>query len=124
MITLSGLYFSPGVTLVFYRGCISFTTLRPLGQVFFFIYFKMEEVVDCNAVITATGPAPTFCAKCAKRKRDDDEAEKVHQLKLSLFSQERYWLNDSEEEDSLEYPMSRQDAVASLCASNYFEDNK
>ncbi len=39
------------------------------------------------------------CPACAKRKREDEEAEKVHQLKLSLFSQERYWLNDSEEEE-------------------------
>ncbi len=38
------------------------------------------------------------CPVCAKRKRDSEDAEKAHALRMSLFSQERYWLNDSEEE--------------------------
>ncbi len=63
------------------------------------------------------------CPDCLKRKREDAEAEAAHTLRMSLFSQERYWLNDSEEENPDEFPMSRQDADASLCASNYWEEN-
>ncbi len=54
------------------------------------------EKVEHVAYTTATGPA--ICPVCAKRKRDSEEAEKAHALRMSLFSQERYWINDSEEE--------------------------
>ncbi len=64
------------------------------------IFFKMEEVPPKKRAHNFSLSASLAgCPVCAKRKREDDEAEKVHQLKLSMFSQERYWLNDSEEED-------------------------
>ncbi len=62
------------------------------------------------------------CPVCAKRKRDDEDAEKAHALRMSLFSQERYWINDSEEEDDPEehFELYRSNADASLAEEDFF----
>lgn len=88
---------------------------------------RMGEVICPQPYAYSPECSPkTTCLNCLKRKREDQEAAEAHALRMSLFSQERYWINDSgsEEENPDEFPMTREDAVASLCASSYWEDNK
>ncbi len=64
----------------------------------FFIFFIMEEVPKVNHAFSLSASL-AGCPVCAKRKRDDEDDAKAHALRMSLFSQERYWINDSEESE-------------------------